>query len=93
VIWGMAIVTAALFFAAIIAHELSHAMVAIRRGLPVRSIVLITPHEIKGIERARRPFTLVHAVSRHCYFFPIFHFHQSGLSLNPQFQLRLWTTQ
>src|SRR5260370_38510248 len=40
VIWATAIGTSLLFFAAIIAHELSHAMVAKARRLPVRSITL-----------------------------------------------------
>jgi Zn-dependent protease/predicted transcriptional regulator len=51
VIWATAIATSILFFAAIIAHELSHAAVAKARHLPVRSITLFALGGVAQIEK------------------------------------------
>ncbi len=51
VIWAMAIVTAVLFFGAIVVHELSHALVAIKNDMPVKAITLFALGGVAQIEK------------------------------------------
>jgi Zn-dependent protease/predicted transcriptional regulator len=51
VVWFTALVTALLFFATIVIHELSHSIVARMHGLAVRSITLFALGGVSQIER------------------------------------------
>ena len=59
-IWGLALLTALLFFGALLVHELSHAIVAKRNQLPVHSITLFALGGVaqitKEAENARTEF-------------------------------------
>jgi Zn-dependent protease/predicted transcriptional regulator len=51
VVWSVALVTALLFFATIVIHELSHSIVARMHGLAVRSITLFALGGVSQIEK------------------------------------------
>ena len=51
VVWASAIITGILFFVGLILHELSHAMVAKARGLPINRITLFLLGGVAQIER------------------------------------------
>ena len=50
-VWISAVVTGILFFVGLFAHELSHAMVALSRGLPIHRITLFFLGGVAQIER------------------------------------------
>ena len=56
--WGVALATAFLFFGSVLAHELSHSLVAVRKGIPVHGITLFIFGGVSQLaHEAQRPFT------------------------------------
>ena len=56
IVWGM--ITSLLFFASVVAHELAHSLVAVNKGIPVKSITLFIFGGVSQIGReAARPAT------------------------------------
>lgn len=49
--WGVGVLTSILFFASVLIHELSHSVIALAWGIPVRSITLFIFGGVASIER------------------------------------------
>lgn len=50
-LWSLAIAAALLFFLSILAHELAHSIVAVKRGMPVKEITLFMFGGVSNIEK------------------------------------------
>jgi len=56
--WLIAILTTVLFFVSVLAHELSHSVVAVRKGIPVTGITLFIFGGVSHLaDEARQPLT------------------------------------
>jgi Zn-dependent protease len=56
--WAIAVVTTILFFLSVLVHELSHSVLAVNKGIPVRGITLFIFGGVSQLaHEARRPFT------------------------------------
>ena len=56
--WGVAFITVMLFFLSVLSHELSHSVMALRKGIQVRSITLFIFGGVSHLDREPPgPFT------------------------------------